>query len=234
MTHAMMLGNMVIPMRGGSGALALYLKRSKKLDYHNFAVMYGGTAILVAMVSATMGLMALAYIAFCFGIFKFTLSVAMAGILAVSAYLAFFPPSFRTPRRGRLTDMLHRVNESWVVLSQDSLLIAKISGSLALINLTQTFALFFIYESIGKALSLSSTVVISSLGTVANLVPITPGSIGFFDAVIVETPRILGLDTASALMATVLFRILSFLICLLFGIPGFYYFLRNQPVRCAE
>jgi uncharacterized membrane protein YbhN (UPF0104 family) len=65
-------------------------------------------------------------------------------------------------------------------------------------------------------------------------VPITPGSIGFFDAVIVETPRLLGLDTASAVMAAVLFRILSFMICLAFGLPGFYYFLKRPGIPNAS
>ncbi len=226
-THGMMLGNLVIPMRGGSGALAFYLKNSKKLDYHKFVAIYGGTAILVAMVSATMGLIALGYIAFTFQIYEGALSVALVLILMGSAYLALFPPGFKKKYPGRLMELLYRLNESWIALSQDSLLIARVTVSLILINLSQTLSLYFIYESIGRTLSLSSTLVISSLGAVANQVPITPGSIGFFDAVVIETPRLFGLDAASSVMAVVLFRILSFIICLAFGVPGFYYFLRN-------
>ena len=233
-THGMMLGNLVIPMRGGSGALALYLKRSKHLDYHKFAVIYGGTAILVAMVSATMGLFALAYIACAFQIYEGALSAALFSILAGSAYLAFFLPVFKKKNPGRIMGLLYRLNESWIALSHDSFLIARVVVSLALINLSQTLALYFIYESIGKPLGLTSTLVVSSLGAVANLVPITPGSIGFFDAVIVETPRLLGLDTASAVMAAVLFRILSFMICLVFGLPGFYYFLKRPGIPNAS
>ncbi|MFH0959966.1 MAG: lysylphosphatidylglycerol synthase domain-containing protein, partial [Pseudomonadota bacterium] len=197
-THGMMLGNLIIPMRGGSGALALYLKRSKNLDYHKFAVIYGGTAILVAMVSATMGLVALGYVARVFEIYEFTLLVALVSILGGSVYLAFFLPSFNKKKdSGRVMKFLYRLNESWIILSRDLALMFKVAVSLALINLSQAFALYFIYQSVGKQLSLTSTLVVSSLGAVANLVPITPGSIGFFDAVIVETPRLLGLDTAS-------------------------------------
>ena len=51
-THAIKLGNLVIAMRGGSGALALYLKKVHCLDFTESAVIYGGTAILVALITS--------------------------------------------------------------------------------------------------------------------------------------------------------------------------------------
>jgi uncharacterized membrane protein YbhN (UPF0104 family) len=231
-THGMMLGNMVIPMRGGSGGFAVYLKKAHQLNYHKFGVIYGGTAILVGLVSSVMGLGALGFIAIKFGIFEPSLTLVLTALLLGCAYLTLFTPRFKKNGSGRTLNFLIRMNESWVGLTKDVTLLIKVTVTLILITLSQTFSLYFIYLAIDRPLSFSATLITSCLGAVAYLVPITPGSLGVFDAVIIEAPRLLGLDTTAAIMGAVWLRILSFVICLALGLPGLFYFFR--AIRSTE
>jgi len=225
-THGMMLGNLVIPMRGGSGGLAVYLKKAHRLNYHKFGVIYGGTAILVGLVNAIIGLGALGFLAINLGIFEPTLTVVSLVLLIVCIYLTLFPPRLKKRDSSKVLNFLGRLNESWISLSRDGALLTKVAVSLVFITLLQTLALYFIYIAINRPLSFSATLITSSLGAIANLVPITPGSLGIFDAVTIQTPRLFGLDTSATIMATILIRILSFLICFVVGTPGLYYFFK--------
>ncbi len=223
-THGMMLGNLVIPMRGGSAGLAIYLKKKYHLNYHKFGVIFGGTAILVGLVSGVMSLAALFFLKFHLQIFEPWLTAISIAIIVGCVYLTLFPPRLKEVGSSKALIFLKRLNDSWVSLSRDRKLLTKVVMSIILITLLQTLAFYVIYIAIGKPLAFVSTLIISSLGAVANLVPITPGSIGIFDAVTIQAPRLLGLDTSAAIMATILIRILSFLICFIVGIPGLYYF----------
>jgi glycosyltransferase AglD len=231
-THGMMLGNMVIPMRGGSGGFAVYLKKAHRLNYHKFGVIYGGTAVLVGLVSSVMGLGALGFIAIKFGIFEPSLTAVLTALLLGCVYLTLFTPRFKKNGSGRTLNFLIRMNESWVGLTRDVTLLIKVTCALILITLSQTLSLYFIYLAIGRPLSFSATLITSCLGAIAFLVPITPGSLGVFDAVIIEAPRLLGLDTTAAIMGAVWLRILSFVICLALGLPGLFYFFR--AIRSTE
>ncbi|MHB8202653.1 MAG: lysylphosphatidylglycerol synthase transmembrane domain-containing protein [Desulfomonilaceae bacterium] len=225
-THGMMLGNLVIPMRGGSGGLAVYLKRTHRLNYHKFGVIFGGTAVLVGLVSATMSLGALFFLAIAHSVFELSLTAISLVLLIGCIYLTLFPPRLKRYGSGRIMALVVRLNESWISLSQDAGLLARVAVSILFINLFQTSALYLLYIALGSPLSFLATLITSSLGAVANLVPITPGSLGIFDAVTIQTPRLLGLDTTAAIMATVLMRILCFAICFVVGMPGLYYFFK--------
>lgn len=225
-THGMMLGNLVIPMRGGSGGLAIYLKRVHRLNYHEFAVIFGGAATLVGLVSATMSLGALLFLAVEFKIFEPTLTLISLVILIGCCYLTLFPPRFQKTGSFFGSVFLKHLNESWINLSKDRTLLTKVLISIVFITLLQTLALYSLYIALENPLSFPGTLITCSLGAVASLIPITPGSLGIFDAVTIQAPRLLGLDTGAAIMATILIRMLSFLICLVIGIPGLYYFFK--------
>jgi uncharacterized protein (TIRG00374 family) len=89
-------------------------------------------------------------------------------------------------------------------------------------------AFYLIYGALGMPLSASAVLITSSLGNIANLIPITPGSLGVFDTVMIQVPQIFGLDPARSIAATLVFRVLSFFWAFLFGIPGMIYIFRVQ------
>jgi len=118
---------------------------------------------------------------------------------------------------------------SWHVLTRDRRLLASLAVSLLIISFVLTAAFYFIYRALDTPLSLFGVLVTSSLGNVANLIPLTPGSLGIFDAVVIQIPQLFGVDPARAIAATLVFRVLCFFWALLLGIPGMYYLFKNGP-----
>lgn len=221
-TNGMILANLVIPMRGGSGALAVYLKKAHGLNFSAFAAIYAGTALLVALVNTTLALIALGLLWTLYGKFYPVLSLGIALLFGLCLYLSVFPPPVTWGREG-LIGLISRPAHSWHLLTRDRRLLAHVSFLILLISLCLAGAFFFIYAAIGAPLSVSGVIVTSSLGGIANLLGITPGSLGIFDAVTIQIPQIFGLDPARAIVGTLVFRVLTFLWACILGLPGMTY-----------
>jgi uncharacterized protein (TIRG00374 family) len=89
------------------------------------------------------------------------------------------------------------------------------------------------------SLSPLATLTVSSLGSVANLVPLTPGALGIVDAVVIQIPQVFGLEPSRAVGAAIVFRALSFAWTFVLGLPGLLYLLAfsrspQQPLQSAR
>jgi uncharacterized membrane protein YbhN (UPF0104 family) len=225
LTTGMLLGNLLIPMRGGTGGLALYLKRVHDLDFGSFAAIYGGTAVLIALINSGMAIAALVLLGWLHNFSHPLLSVFVVGIFACCLYLSLFPPPIRWKRSG-LLGLAFRAARSWHLLTRNRKLLLALATSFLAMSFSLLYAFYLIYLALGAPLSASAVLITSSLGNIANLIPITPGSLGIFDAVMIQVPQIFDMDPARSIAATLVFRVLSFFWAFLFGIPGMIYILR--------
>ena len=221
------LGNLLIPMRGGTAGLAVYLKKVRGLDFEAFGAIYGGTALLVALINAALSLLGLALLAWLHGYTHPALTVVVIGIFAICLYLSVFPPPLAWQKRG-LLGLVVRVAHSWHLLTRDRQLLLVAMVSFLVISLALTLSFYLIYCALGMPLSFSAVIITSSLGNLANLVPITPGSLGVFDVVVIQLPQMFGLDPARSIAATLVFRVLSFLWAFSLGIPGLIYMVKRN------
>lgn len=224
-TTAMLLGNLVLPLRGGSGALAVYLKKVYKLDFHEFAAIYGGTAVLIALINTGLAMIGLAALVFVHGFVNPGLCAVVAILFAGSVYLSIFPPPVTWKRKGIFAPLLDAAH-SWHILTRNRRLLALQIATILVIALTMAGIFSFIYRGLGTPLSFSAVVITSSLGNVAGLIPLTPGGLGIVDAVVVQIPQIYGLDPARSLAAALAFRVLTLAWACALGIPGTFYALR--------
>ncbi len=225
------LGNLLFPMRGGTAGLAVYLKKVHGLDFEAFAAIYGGTALLVAFINTALALLGLALLAWLHGYTHPVLTVLVLGSFGICLYLCVFPPPMTWKKRGILGAVVGAAH-SWHLLTRDRQLLFRAMVSFLLISLALTLSLYLIYRALGMPLSFSAVIITSSLGNLANLVPITPGSLGVFDVVLIQLPQIFGLDPARSIAATLVFRALSFLWAFVLGIPGLVYIVRRNR-RCG-
>lgn len=231
-THAMMLGNLVIPMRGGSGGLAIYLKKIHNLNFTAFAAIYGAGALLVALINSFLAFTALMSLWIFAGYFQLTLFVFVSSLLLVCLYFAVFVPSI--PRSERyLMVRLREIADSWKAIILHRRLAACLTLSVTLMSFALIGSLYFIYRAINEPLTLEATVITSSVGSIVSLVPLTPGSIGVFDVAIIEIQRIFGLTTAQSIAAAIIFRTLTFLLSFLLGVPGMVY-MYIKSYNCSE
>jgi uncharacterized membrane protein YbhN (UPF0104 family) len=218
----MMLGNLLIPMRGGSGLLAFYLKKLYRLDYTAFAAIFAGTSVLVALTNLIISILALSYMGLAYGKWVAELIVVVVILLMLLSYLVWVatPDSWKTFAS---VSWLFRISKAWKQLTSDRHLLWR-AGLLALLmSMAVAGAFQFIYVSLGVRLSFANSLTISSLGTISSLIPLTPGSLGIFDAVVVGVPHIFGLSLAKCISAAIAFRVICFLLSLILGLPGAVY-----------
>ncbi|MBI5248771.1 MAG: flippase-like domain-containing protein [Desulfomonile tiedjei] len=230
LTGSMCLGNLVIPMRGGTGAMALYLKRVHEFNFGAFGVVYAGTALLTVLVNTAYALVGFMVLYVRYGMLQPALSILVACLFALCCYLTVFPPLLIAKDRGWLRPIFEAAN-SWHFLTRRRPLLLRLTLLLALTPLSLTGAFYFIYQGLGKALSVDAVLITSTLGNLANLVPVVPGSLGVFDTITIAIPQLFGLDGPRAVCATLTYRVLFFFWALLWGIPGGLYLLSSLRSR---
>jgi len=216
------LGNLVLPMRAGTAGAAIYLKKAHGLNFGDFAVIYAGTGLLMALVNTGLALGGLIVLYVVNSFSHLALTMLVLASFAFCSYLSVFPPSAAWKRGGFLGRLFELAN-SWHVLTRDRPFLIRLTVLFLLAPLFLTGSFHFVYRALGIELAPSAVLVTSSLGNVANLVPIIPGSLGVFDAVTIQIPHMFGLDPAKSISATLLYRVILFLECIVFGIPGVIY-----------
>jgi len=219
LTMVMILGNLVTPMRAGTGGLAVYLKRVHGLDFRAFAVIYGGTAVLAALINAGLGLAGLVVLWMFHGFVHVPLGMFVAGLFLGCLWISVAPPSVRWWGRWVPRPVVDAA-DSWRLLTKDRRLLFKLALTFLATTVTLVGSLDFVYRSIGAPVPGLGVLVTTALGAIANLVPITPGSLGIYDAVVIQIPQFFGLDPARAIAGALVVRALSFFLAVVFGVPG--------------
>lgn len=222
LTMGMCLGNLVTPMRGGTGAAALYLRKVHNLDYASFAVIYAGAGLLTVLINSGLALLGTFFLYVSTGFFHPPLTALIALLFLGCLALCVFPPTMMNPK-SRLSKKIAEAVNSWRALTREVSLLLKISGAFVLISMCLAASFYFIYEALDAKVSLFGALIISSLGNIANLAALTPGALGIFDATVIQLPRELGLDAPRAVTAALMFRAFSFLWPALLGLPGIAY-----------
>jgi uncharacterized membrane protein YbhN (UPF0104 family) len=229
LTMAMCLGNLVTPMRGGTAAAAVYLRRAHGLDYPSFAAIYGGTGLLTALINSGLALLATLLPPLSCGSFHPVPAALSASLFIGCLGLCVWPPRFMNAK-GRWTRKAADAAHAWRELTRRRSLLLKISLTFALVSILLACSFYCIYEALDARVSLFGALMISSLGNIANLAAITPGALGIYDAAVIQLPRELGLDAPRAVTAALIFRAFSFVWPALIGLPGVIYIARRQKI----
>ncbi len=221
-TTSVCLGNLLLPMRAGSGGAALYLKEVHGLSLLCFGVIFAGAGLLTVLVNTGLALFGFVVLYLQYGFFDPTLSISVACLFAACCYLCMFPPTVNGTGSGFIRLVMEAIR-SWRFLSQDRMLLLKLTLLIGLISLLIAGCFYFIYRAMGSPLSMGAALITSTLGSLATLIPGVPGSLGIFDAVAIKIPQLFGLDTARSLCATLVYRLVFFSCAMALGVPGLLY-----------
>jgi uncharacterized membrane protein YbhN (UPF0104 family) len=232
-TGGMLLGNMVLPMRGGTGGLAIYLKQVHRLDFSAFATIYGGTALLVALVNTGLAGIGLILLGCLHGLVLTAPAFFVGAIFCGLLYLSVFPPPVKWKRTGFLGMILDAINAWHIMVRDRRLLMLQLLVTVGM-ALAAMGAFYMVYLSLSAHVPLSAVLISSSMGIITNIVPLTPGSLGIFDAVVIQIPQFFGLDPARSIAGALVFRILSFSWALALGMPGVIYAMKWRRGRTTE
>jgi len=93
------------------------------------------------------------------------------------------------------------------------------------------FVLLVILIAIGASPNPVLVLFAMTIGALLNLIPLTPGGIGFVEVGLTGTLIAAGIPANAALLATLAFRLVSFWLPLPFGLVSVYVFRRRHPRR---
>ena len=219
--------NILMPVQLGTVGRALYLKQRHNFDYSAFLVTIVATQVLMVIVSSMYAAAALAWMLFVEhrpGLSA--LLVISICCLVVSVFTCFL---LRLSIKGHwILNRVTEVADQFYCLRAQPTFLAYL-GALAGLKVGGVILVFWTAcAGIGVGLSFVQAAAVESLGTLATLINITPGSIGIYEAVV----AFVGATVASIIPAQIVIAALVLrgvlLVMLLILTPLGIYFLRKQ------
>jgi len=196
------VGNYALPMRGGVGLTALYLKRKHAIGYRDFAKISLARFSTIFLIDSLLGLLAVFVLWESEGVFNRPILIVLVIALVVSGliHIAASVPlgdrwRFLTRWIGGSTDLLKTKGVTKVVVG-----IALLNSAVRVLWILGCF------HAISISLSFYQALLLSSLIPLSMVVTLTPGNLGITEGLLIYVSRIFGVGPSSAIMCALLMR----------------------------
>jgi uncharacterized membrane protein YbhN (UPF0104 family) len=197
--------NMLVPLQGGAGVRAVYLKHRHGFEYSNFLATLYGYQVLRVLVCAVGA--AVAVLVMVLGEGREISVALLAGVavcVGVSLAACCLP---RIPVTGNwLGDRLASFTEGWHVLRANPKCLARMTFWVTLQLATEVLTFWAACSAIGVQLSAAEAIVIGTLSILATVVGLTPGGLGLYEAMAAFVSSAVALNPVHSVMAALLAR----------------------------
>jgi uncharacterized membrane protein YbhN (UPF0104 family) len=200
--------NFILPLRGGAGFRALYLKSRYRFNFSDFLQTMSVMYIIYLLIHSVMGLLGMSLLWRQGVAFDVPLAVffAITASTAVICMLWSFPIKKTMPFL--LRQIVYIIN-GWVSLQKKRLLSTRLiihTIFYALATLTSTKLAFSIYS---VDLSWGGAMFQAASQSIALLISFTPGALGIAELMSIYVGRSLSYTTSEALIVQTLLRVIS-------------------------
>lgn len=214
------LANGILPLKSGSAYAAIFLKTRYQYSYRSYTGVILGVNVLFTLVALIIGCLA-AFILWIrgsasdlsLGIITLLLALLLIGGTALLSCGNKFEK--HSPK-------LHRILSGWTGLWRKN----EVWKPAVIIVLTSTFlsalSLAFVFRAFDIRLDTLGTALLMCSQSLANLISLTPGSLGFKEALGAYFATSLGITAAQTVLVLLIFRLSGLLSYLL---PGLFSFL---------
>ncbi|MFC1780523.1 YbhN family protein [Patescibacteria group bacterium] len=215
------IGNYFMPLRGGAGIRAVYLKKKLKLSYSHFISTLSGNYIITFAVYSIIGLVSLILIQVKYNISSTILYIFFITLALVTLTLSLV----KIPKRileisekpgilNRISKILVNIAKGWSFITSNKSLLVKLLF-ITFLNFLITASITFLgFKSIGVNLTFPSLLLYVSLSGTSLLISLTPGSIGIREGVLLLSASIIATTSENILQVAVIDRGLSFFVLL--------------------
>lgn len=194
------VGNFFAPVGGGFGFRAVYLKKRHGLSYTDYISTLAGNYIVVFLVNAACGLLALALLTDRINGQYWVLVTLFAAIFAATTSVATYGvPSkwLDKQKEGPLKQVLSRVrvvSDGWNAVASNRRLMGYLIG-VTLVNFSLALlANFLILRSLGFGVSPPAMLLFTVLGSMSLFINITPANIGIKESVFLFSAAVIALE----------------------------------------
>jgi len=224
----MSVGNIVTPLRGGTGMGAAYLKLAHGVTLSRFGLVLLGASVAAALVNAVLALIGIGLSYASSGWFNPAAAGAAVAVLAAGLVALVAPNPSPSERWG--WKYVAKALNGWHELIQDRRLLAKVLVITLALNLVHVGTCWLIYRALDLAVGPEAVLTIVSLSTIASIVALTPASLGPYDAVVIALPTTFGLTVSEAMAALLVVRGATLATTL--ALAGLFAFTLRAPGPC--
>ena len=210
------MANMFAPFAPGAGMRALYLRRVHGLAYVHFANCLAAPLLIGAMVNSSLALMALILVWRLHGAVSDALLAAVLVTFAVPLALVLWPMRVGVPENKWLRRLASVIN-GWRTVVTRRMAVAELGAAMVVRTVLLTGIYHLLFDAIEAPAPWLACLTIASLGSVARLVNITPGSLGIYEAVLMMTSTSFGISASAGMMVALVHRLVSSLLIILSG-----------------
>lgn len=199
------VGNFFAPVGAGLGFRAVYLKKKHSLPYSQYVSTLYGNYIIVFLVNAFFGLLALSLLRGSPGPQYYVLVGVFGAMFAVSLFLSQVKiPELRKNRvkgglLSRVAHILHEITKGWNQIVVRRSLVVRLA-LLTTINFgLNAIMLFAIIRALNLSIGGSELLLLTALGSLSTFINLTPANLGVKEAVYLFSASVIGFSTAEIL-----------------------------------
>ena len=214
------MANNLLPVQTAAGIRGYYLKRVHDLPIAYFASTMAAFYIFSTFIAALFGLVGL----LCTTRADMPLRLDLLGLLLLlagaSMVCIFVSPSIPLAYQGRVATFLRRIGEGWHLISgsRSVLLVALLTSFGA--PLFAAFGFYAGFRAFDVSVTFPGTLLLTSSYAVGGLVALTPGGIGFQEALGVYFGSVLHMEEVVLVSILLSLRLVRVITSILFGLPG--------------
>lgn len=205
--------NTVIPLKGGTGMRAIYMKKKYDLKYSDFLSSLFGNYVIVFLVCAILGLTVFSIIYFIYGIYNLFLFLLFGAILFGT--LASLKLTFKFKKENFITKRINRVLKGWEIIKNHKRIIPKLIIIPILGRLLYTLIILFAFAGIGIEISFWQALYLSVFQLLALFINITPGSLGITETFFYLSSEIVKIQPEIALLVALIIRGINLILLLI-------------------
>jgi len=212
------LGNLVIPMRGGSVSNAIYLKKKFKFSYTKFLSSLSALYIVIFWVSSVCGLLGILLLRVFYGTeIPLDLTLFFMIILIMLTSIIIFSPTLPLTKHNFVNKFISVVN-NWKNFNRDRKSIFYVAIATFLNILIGTILSYSMFKLIGEEINLFKLAIYTIFSGFSILVSFTPGNLGIKETFAIYSASTLGIALPLVLVVSIIERLASLLVSLLISI----------------
>ncbi|GAB5497396.1 MAG: hypothetical protein Phyf2KO_24760 [Phycisphaerales bacterium] len=218
LNYAGLMLNQLLILPVGAGYRAAYMKKVHALPFKHFASTMAALYIYFLAASALLGLAAMLWLASRGASFD-PVAGAVLAIIFLGCVILVIAPKLM-PKAGNLRMKADRVLEGWRMIVGSPRLIAGASAVVLLSMLVSAVGMMAAFGAFAIDMDTPGALLLMSSQRIGSLIRLTPGSVGFQEAVSLYYARMLAVTSAQTAVVLVLVRVVNMLVGVGLGVPS--------------
>lgn len=203
--------NLLLPMKGGGGVRALYLKTHHQLPVTSFVAMFTGQTVLTMFIAALLCLTGSGWLYLETGKYDTIGTLFFAGVTIVFGVFVFWSPILPASDN-RFWTIAKKILDSWHTLRSNRSIVIKISVISCVNVLLSAFSIGLLFWALHNPQSAGVALYLGGNQDVMYLASFTPGALGIVETSTVFLSNNLSINISDALLIALITRTMIFLI----------------------